>query len=56
MNTQNLVECDSTAMRSFFSDSGVFASNDDFSCEAIRVDVVAGAGACSQIQSHDIYT
>jgi len=42
--------------RSFFSDSGVFASNDVFNCVAIRGDVVAGAGACSQIQSHDIGT
>ena len=43
-------------MRSFFSGAqrnGVFASEDVLHCEAIWGDVVAGAGACSQAQSHD---
>ena len=40
----------------FFSGSDVFASEDVFSCEAMCGDVVAGAGACSQAQSHDIGT
>ena len=40
----------------FFSGAqrnGVFSSEDVFRCEAMCDDVVAGAGACSQAQSHD---
>ena len=47
------------AMRSFFSEAqrnGVFASDDVLLCEAMCADVVAGAGACSQAQSHDSST
>jgi len=47
---------DRARIKRFFSDSDVFASEDVFSCEATCGDVVAGAGACSQAQSHDIDT
>jgi hypothetical protein len=45
-----------SSVRSFFSGaqrSGVFASEDVLRCGAMCGDVVAGAGACSQAQSHD---
>ena len=37
----------------FFSEASVFASDDVLRCGATWGDVVAGAGACSQAQSHD---
>ena len=43
-------------MRSFFSEAqrrGVFASEDVLRCGAMCGDVVAGAWASSQAQSHD---
>ena len=47
-------------MRSCFSverkRNGVFSSDDVFSCKATSDDVRAGAGACSQAQSHDVST
>ena len=33
-----------------------FSSDDVFSCKATSEDVRAGAGACSQAQSHDVST
>ena len=47
------------AMRSFFSEAqrnGVFSSENVLHCGAMCGDVVAGAGACSQAQSHDSST
>ena len=44
------------ALCTFFSGAqrnGVFASEDVLRCGAMCGDVVAGAGACSQAQSHD---